>query len=102
MNIQLHPVISDPEKLQHASTILKAVAHPLRLKVVGYLLETRELSVNDLCGVLQAEQSLVSHHLINMRKKGVLACRREGVNIYYRLQIDQMASLLDCIAGCRV
>ena len=102
MSIQLHPVISDPEKLQHASTILKAVAHPLRLKVVGYLLEKEEMNVNDLCAVLNAEQSLVSHHLINMRTKGVLECRREGVNIYYRLKVDQLGSLLDCIAGCRV
>lgn len=100
MSTQLHPVISDPEKLQHASAILKAVAHPLRLKVVVHLLEHGEMSVNDLCRVLEAEQSLVSHHLINMRTKGVLDCRREGVNIFYRLKIEQLGSLLDCIAGC--
>lgn len=102
MRNNLHPVISDPQKLQYASSILKAVAHPLRLKAVGYLLENEEMNVNDLCAVLNAEQSLVSHHLINMRTKGVLDCRREGINIYYRLKIDQLGALLDCIAGCEM
>ncbi|MCU0415880.1 MAG: metalloregulator ArsR/SmtB family transcription factor [Cytophagaceae bacterium] len=89
-----------PEKLEKAAYILKTIAHPIRLSIVDYLSKVTELSVNQLCDLVQAEQSLVSHHLQNMRLKGILKVRKEGVSCYYSLKEKNIISILHCVEQC--
>ncbi|RYF49075.1 MAG: transcriptional regulator, partial [Cytophagaceae bacterium] len=51
---------------------------------------------------LNAEQSLISHHLINMRDKGILEIRRSGKNIYYFLVDNAVATIIDCIYQSKI
>ncbi|RYF61556.1 MAG: transcriptional regulator, partial [Cytophagaceae bacterium] len=53
---------------EQAAYLLKGVAHPLRMEILKLLGQTPGLNVTDLMDKLQAEQSLVSHHLIRMRR----------------------------------
>ena len=82
--------------------MLKAVAHPLRIKIVLMLQEHKEMNVSAIYKNLNAEQSLISHHLINMRDKGILEIRRSGKNIYYFLVDDSVANVIDCIYRSKI
>ena len=66
------------DKLEKAAFILKTVAHPTRLAIVDLLSQNEKLSVNEICEVLDCEQSLLSHHLINMKLKGILRSEKDG------------------------
>ncbi|MEN7550313.1 metalloregulator ArsR/SmtB family transcription factor [Rapidithrix thailandica] len=88
------------EKLEKAAFILKTIAHPVRLRIIGLLNDHEQLSVSELCEKLDCEQSLTSHHLSNMKLKGLLSARREGKNIYYSLKEKQVTSILTCLENC--
>ncbi|MGA0560478.1 ArsR/SmtB family transcription factor [Larkinella sp. VNQ87] len=93
---------TDEKKIERAAYVLKAVAHPLRIKIIQMLNEQKELNVSTIYKNLNAEQSLISHHLINMRDKGILEIRRSGKNIYYFLVDDSIAEIIDCIYRSKV
>jgi DNA-binding transcriptional ArsR family regulator len=90
------------ENLEKAAFILKTVAHPVRLGVINLLDKHQELAVNEICQYLLCEQSLISHHLSNMRIKGLLSSRREGTTIYYSLKEKDLNKLMECIKNCNV
>ena len=76
----------EAEKLERIAFILKTVAHPLRLGIVHLLEQYPRLSVSEICEKLGSEQSLTSHHLQNMRLKGILSVKREGRSMMYSLK----------------
>ncbi|MCG9880156.1 MAG: metalloregulator ArsR/SmtB family transcription factor [Bacteroidia bacterium] len=90
----------DKNKLEKAAYILKTIAHPTRLAVIAQLQNKAELSVNELIEKTGCEQSLLSHHLTNMRSKGLLQVRKEGTSSYYSLRELNLSSVLACIEKC--
>ena len=88
------------EKLERVAFILKTLSHPLRLSVVDLLSQHTKLSVNEICEALNSEQSLTSHHLSNMKLKGILNRSREGKNIYYSLKMREVVKVLACMDNC--
>ncbi len=88
------------EKLEMAAYILKTVAHPLRLAVIDLLAINDRMSVNEICEALSAEQSSVSHHLSNMKIKGLLKAEKQGVQVFYSLKERDLIKLLDCMENC--
>ncbi|HTN68168.1 MAG TPA: metalloregulator ArsR/SmtB family transcription factor [Dysgonamonadaceae bacterium] len=87
----------DKEKLEKAAYILRALAHETRLCALIHLSQTKEKTVSDLMHELGCEQSLLSHHLTDLRAKGILNSRREGRNNYYSINNEQIIPLLECI-----
>lgn len=83
--------------MDKAAYTLKAISHSTRLGVISLLAEHEELNVSELGRRLQCEQSLLSHHLTDMRAKGILNCRREGKRCYYSIKNKQITKILDCI-----
>ena len=63
---------------------LKALAHPLRLKVLCTL-NDREMSVKEIVSTSGATQSNISQHLNYLREEGILASRRDANRVYYRI-----------------
>lgn len=88
------------EKLEKAAFILRTVAHPTRLAIVDLLSSNPRLNVNDLSEILEVEQSLLSHHLITMKLKGILRSEKEGQNMYYSLKEKDVTKLIECIEHC--
>lgn len=86
--------------MEEAAYVLRAISNGTRLCVISLLSECNELNVSQLKEKLKCEQSLLSHHLTDMRAKGVLNCRREGKNCYYSLKNKQIVQILDCIRSC--
>ena len=89
------------EKLERIAYILKTVAHPTRLGVVHLLEQHPQLSVSAICEMLGLEQSLTSHHLQNMRLKGILSVKREGRSMMYSLKEKDVSLIIECLENCQ-
>jgi ArsR family transcriptional regulator, virulence genes transcriptional regulator len=87
-------------KIDKAADLMKAIAHPVRLSILGYLSDGEEFSVTRIHELLKIEQSTASHHLGVLKDKGVLNARREGKNKYYSLRNKNLRKLVECISMC--
>jgi len=72
------------EDIRQASRAIKAMAHPLRLKILCVLGE-QEISVQDIVEQVGTSQSNISQHLAILRDKGVLSTRKEANRVFYRI-----------------
>jgi DNA-binding transcriptional ArsR family regulator len=63
---------------------LKAISHPLRLKVLCTLNED-ELSVKEIVEKSGSSQSNISQHLNYLRDKNILSARRDANRVFYRI-----------------
>ncbi len=72
------------EDIERASRSLKAMSHPLRLKILCTLGD-REISVQDIVEHVGTSQSNISQHLAILRDKGILTCRKDANRVYYRV-----------------
>lgn len=91
----------DREKLERAAYMLKCVAHPMRISIIDLLEQRNRLTVSQMQEVLKIEQSLLSHHLINMRDKGIVETHREGKHIYYFLTDTNITRIIHIIQGSK-
>ncbi|MCP4456775.1 MAG: winged helix-turn-helix transcriptional regulator [Cytophagales bacterium] len=90
-------------KLEAVAFVLKTIAHPTRIAIITLLRKNSKLSVNEICENLGGlDQSLTSHHLSNMKLKGVLGSKKEGRNMYYFLKLEEVTGVIDCIENCKV
>jgi len=83
MELQNH--LQSDAGIKRLSKVMRLLGHPLRLKAVFLLSHQNELSAGELCRLLKSEQTLVSHHLGDLRNSGVLGTRRAGKSIIYFL-----------------
>lgn len=91
----------DRSHFEEAAYILKALANETRLCVIMQLTQTEEKSVTELLDQMDCEQSLLSHHLTDMRAKGILRCRKSGKNSFYSLSDKRFSNVLKCVMGCK-
>ena len=77
-------LIDKDEDIQQAARAVKAIAHPLRLKILC-ILGDQEVSVQDIVEQVGTSQSNISQHLSILRDKGVLATRKDANRVFYRI-----------------
>ena len=77
-------LIDRDEDIRQAAQAVKAIAHPLRLKILC-VLGDQEVSVQDIVDQVGTSQSNISQHLSILRDKGVLATRKDANRVYYRI-----------------
>jgi DNA-binding transcriptional ArsR family regulator len=75
--------------LELQADICQTLANAKRLQILN-LLKEGELSVGDMVKALGVAKPNLSQHLAVMRQKGILATRRQGTTIYYRLATPQI------------
>jgi DNA-binding transcriptional ArsR family regulator len=90
----------DPERLEKAAGMLKAIAHPMRIAIIKHLQDGEKRTVTEIHELLGLEQSTTSHHLGILKDKGVLCSRRDGKNTYYFLKFEKLSLIVDCINKC--
>jgi ArsR family transcriptional regulator len=84
--------------------LLKAMAHPIRLKILC-LLQEKELSVGDLQATVQTTNGNISQHLAILRNQGIITCRKDANFIYNRIMDPRVSQLMEslrtlfCVAG---
>ncbi len=88
------------KQVEKAADMMKAIAHPMRLAMLGHLSEGNEMTVTELHQLIHIGQSTASHHLGIMKDKGVLVSRRDGKNTYYSIKNPKLSSLVECISDC--
>jgi DNA-binding transcriptional ArsR family regulator len=86
-------LISRDEDIDRASRSLKAMSHPLRLKILCTLGD-REVSVQDIVENVGTSQSNISQHLAILRDKGILASRKDANRVYYRVSDERTLRLI--------
>ena len=70
---------------------MAALADPVRCRVL-VLLERQELTVSELCAILQLPQSTVSRHLKTLADDGWVVSRRDGTSRFYSMPVDDLDS----------
>jgi ArsR family transcriptional regulator len=88
-------------RAERLSEILKAVAHPLRLRIIALLCGQSETHVNDLADRLAAAQPIVSQQLRILRARGLVQVTRENGFARYRLAEPALRELVCCMERCR-
>lgn len=77
-------LFADDADIERASRSLKAMSHPLRLKILCTLGD-QEASVQDIVEHVGTSQSNISQHLAILRDKGILASRKDANRVFYRV-----------------
>jgi len=91
-----HPL---PEELAELiARRFRAIGEPLRVRLLD-LLRDGELSVTDLAEQLGAGQQNVSKHLAVLVEAGMLARRKEGTHVYYRIADEGVFALCEQVCG---
>jgi len=91
-----HPL---PEELAELiARRFRVIGEPMRVRLLDRLRDD-ELSVNELAEQLGAGQQNVSKHLAVLADAGVLARRKEGNRVYYRIADENVFALCDQVCG---
>jgi DNA-binding transcriptional ArsR family regulator len=77
-------LIGKQDQIELAARAMKAMGHPLRLKILC-VLGDEEVSVQDIVDTVGTSQSNISQHLAILRDKGVLKTRKDANRVYYRV-----------------
>ncbi len=77
--------------MKHLAQTLKALADPIRLRIILLLQAEGELCVCDLMAVLKLPQSTVSRHLAYLKRSCWVDIRRDGVWMHYALSRESCA-----------
>jgi ArsR family transcriptional regulator len=88
---------SEDRVFESAAELFAVLATPVRLKIISAVC-LQEKNVSELLALIDTTQPNMSQHLSTLYRSGVLAKRREGTQIYYRLQSERVALL--CRAVC--
>ena len=81
-----------------AESFLRSIANRHRLMVLCSLVDG-EVSAGDLSRRLGLTQSNLSRHLGTLREEGLVATRRDGTTIYYRIASDRVRTILQTLHG---
>jgi len=86
-------MIDHKEQIQTAARALKAISHPLRLKILC-VVGGHEVCVQDIVEAVGTSQSNISQHLAILRDKGVLTTRKDANRVYYRVADQRTLQLI--------
>ena len=86
-------LLEGDEDIDRASRSLKAMSHPLRLKILCTLSDD-EVSVQDIVDQVGTAQSNISQHLAILRDKGILTSRKDANRVFYRVSDNRTLRLI--------
>ena len=87
------------ERLQVSSDILRALAHPLRMKILEFIDKNKTINVNKIYNTLKLEQSITSQHLKILRASGLVHTHREGKFIHYTVDYPKLVTAMKAVEG---
>jgi DNA-binding transcriptional ArsR family regulator len=87
----------DNDQLQVSTDILRALAHPLRMKILEFIDKNKTINVNKIYNTLKLEQSITSQHLKILRASGLVHTHREGKFIHYTIDYPKLVVAVKAI-----
>ncbi|SHK14468.1 ArsR/SmtB family transcription factor [Thermocrinis minervae] len=91
-------VVSEEERLEEWAEFLKALAHPIRLRIVAELMESKQC-VKNLSELIGTSQPNISQHLSILRNKGILGCKRDGSVVCYYIKDRRVIHIYRLLAS---
>lgn len=82
--------------------ILKALAHPIRLRIIAVLCLCEREYVNRIAEQLDVKQAIVSQQLGILRNRGLVETCRDNGFAYYRLAEPRIKEMVRCMEGCSI
>lgn len=79
---------------RQSAQLLRAVAHPVRLRLL-YALRGDEECVCHLTALFRQRQAYISQQLMSLRRAGLIEDRKDGLRVYYRIKDPRVFALLD-------
>ncbi len=86
--------LAKQEHIETAARALKAIAHPLRLKILC-VLGDNEACVQEIVDAVGTSQSNISQHLAILRDKDILSTRKDANRVYYRVSDARTLQLIE-------
>ena len=86
-------------KSKKIASLLKAIAHPIRIKVVRLIFENQSLSVSEIHTHLNIDQPVISLHLGILKKHGVINSKKDGKNSYYYIVNRSVIQIIEIISN---
>lgn len=80
-------------QIEMAAHAMKAIAHPLRLKILC-VLGDQEVNVQDIVDAVGTSQSNISQHLAILREKDIVGWRKDGNRVFYRVADGRTLNLI--------
>lgn len=87
-------LITRNEDIERAAQSMKAMAHPLRLKILCTL-GGQEVSVQEIVELVGTSQSNISQHLAILRDKGILSSRKDANRVFYKVGDERTLRLIE-------
>lgn len=91
--IDAEQLLARANDIEIASRSLKAMSHPLRLKILCTL-GSREVCVQGIVENVGTSQSNISQHLAILRDKGILSSRKDANKVFYRVGDERTLRLI--------
>ena len=83
-----------PELQTMKAEFFRALAHPVRIRLLEVLVARGQTSVQDLQRALRIDQPIVSQQLARLKAGGIVAARKNGVTMLYAVADPLIADLL--------
>ena len=84
--------ILDEHSAAHVAELFRAFSDTSRVRIMSALLEG-EKNVSALAGLVGISESAVSHHMRGLRQMHLVVARRDGKEVYYRLEDEHIITL---------
>lgn len=78
------------ETLNYSNELVKALAHPLRLRIIEFIDKHKSINVNKIYNSLRIEQSITSQHLRILRLADIVKAQRDGKYIIYSINYEKV------------
>jgi len=88
-----------PQAIRDLAIRLKAIADPVRLQLLTFLLEQPDLEscTCNLAPIVNLSEPTVSHHLKKLEASGLLTKERRGMSVYYRVIPESIHSIANAL-----
>lgn len=97
----LPTIVDDEQAAAQVAEILKAIAHPLRVRIIALLIAGPQ-HVNGLAERLETKQAVISQQLRILRMRGLVQVERDGPFSHYSLAEPNLISLVRCMERCQL
>ena len=87
-------------KLQERANLFKVLAHPARLQILQYLIQTKTCITGDISDRFPLTRATVNQHMKELKKAGLICGHQEGAKNIYCIDLEklkQMRHILDAL-----
>ena len=95
IDMQMSRVLPGTSEAMDLAAMFRLLGDPTRVRILFAVQEAGELCVSDIARVVESGETKISQALRLLRAANVVRSRRDGRNIYYRLDDDHISQLLD-------